>query len=316
MAAGDQVQQLSGDLVPFISQPGVSLLVVQLQATRWTHKLDRDEGVEVEAGPVTFRTLEVLHGRIPHKGDIIEAPARRIADPLIRVRNRFDQWNALTLEPRDILILACQRGGAPLNWKVLGAIQIVSPNAPEVAAIRRCYEIEEFRGSPGQRSLMIEEALKSDQDLLRYYGLDYLARHAETNRESAVEMIRTAIASASTAPAHRLELGRQLTNLAFFNPSRKADHANQAVVASLAMGLVSESDPERRLTWARLLASSVLIEFSPEPEKDKQVRSALIRFVQAPSAARVIEVLSEVAARATGGEKEIVNRLLKAWQCA
>lgn len=314
MVPTNPLQGLSADLVPFISQPDASMLVAQVYETQWTRRIEQD--LEVEAGPVPFGVLEVLHGQAPRTGEFIWVPARRIADPLIRVRNQSDRWNALPLRPGDILILAVRPTGDPRFWMGLAAKQVASAEAAEVAAVRRCYVMEEFQGSDQQRSQMLAEALRSGQDLLRFYALDYLRRHVQEARVTAVQLISNAIASAGIAPDHRLQLGTALAGQTFFVRDRKADEANQTVVAALATGLVHESDPRKRTSWARILASCVLMEFSAEPGADQQVRSALIRSPRNPPAQQVIPALGEAFLNGAPDEKTILDRLLKAWQSA
>ena len=118
---------------------------------------------------------------------MIDLPARRIADPLIRARNNFDQWNNLALERGQYLLLACRLISVPSTWKALAAWAVESPRSPTVAAIRRCVLIEQFRGEDKKKREMIEEALQSTADLERYYALDALGRRAVVPREEGAE---------------------------------------------------------------------------------------------------------------------------------
>ncbi len=314
MAPGNQAETLSGDLAPFVSQPDISMIIAQVENTHWTRKTD--QGLELEIGSVVFRVAEGLHGTKPRPGDVIEVPASRVASPTIRVRNRSNYWNAVRLGPHDKLILACRPTDDPRVWKAAAARQISSPAAGDVTAVRQAYEIEEFSGSAPQKLKMLAGALQSELDLLNRYALDYLGRHATPQRDSAVQLLHDAILSPKTPSDHKLNFALALTGQTFLVRERKADPANQMIVGTLATALVNEDDTARRATWARILASSVLMEFSPDPQEASQIRSSLTRSPQNPPAARVNSVLSDVIAQSTGDEKEMVTRLLKSWQLA
>ena len=288
-----QSEELSGDLVPFISEADTSLVLVKIENVQLEPRREMD--MDLEVGSIRCQVVEVFRGPALNKGDIINLPARRIADPLIRARNNFDQWNNLPLEQGRYLLLACRPLRAPSDWRALAARAVESPRSPAVAALRQCVVIEQFRGADERKREMIEEALQSPEDLERYYALDALGRRALASREMAVEMIRRAIVSTATTPESKLELGASLTGNMFFNKGEKAEGSNPAVVASLARGLVNEPDLKRRLNWARYLASCILVEFSPRTEADKEIRLSLIKSVQDPSAAKVLTALTELS---------------------
>ncbi len=89
-------QGLSPDLIPFISQPNVSMAVVTVVGVRWTRKMDAD--LQVDSGPVTFRVVSTIHGAL-RDGQSIDVPAQRVVDPSARARHNFDAWNTLSLTP-------------------------------------------------------------------------------------------------------------------------------------------------------------------------------------------------------------------------
>src|SRR5262249_34397614 len=155
----NQGEAVSGDLGPVIAQPDVSMVVGRIEKTHWTKMVEDD--IEREIGPLEIRVLEVVHGSTPHENDLIEVPARRVADPLIRVKNRHDYWNALRLNPGDILLLAYRPAQAN-QWKAIAVDQIESRTAPDVDAARRAYRIEEAPGDMRQKSQMLEAALTSN----------------------------------------------------------------------------------------------------------------------------------------------------------
>jgi hypothetical protein len=311
MVPSNQAETLSGNLVPFVSQPDISMMIAQLQDTHWAHKTE--QGLEMEVGSVHFRITDVLHGSSPRPGDLIEVPAKRVASPTIRVRNRSNYWNALRLNLNDNLILACRPTDDPRVWNAAAARQISSPAEGDVAAVRQAYEIEQFSGTGPQRLKMLAAALQGDLDLLSRYALDYLERQASTQRDSAVQLLHDAILSSKTPADRKVNFALALVGQAYLIRDRKADAVNQMIVGTIATGLVNEDDSARRSTWARILASSVLMEFSPDPQEASQIRSSLTRSPQNPPAARVNSVLSDVMAHATGDEKEMVSQLLKAW---
>jgi hypothetical protein len=304
------VQRLSADLVSFISRSELSTFVVEVEGTQWTRASEGQ--LEVERGIVRLRLILRIHGNEAKTADVIQVPAKRIADRVRRFKYNSDEWNNLPLNNGDLLILICQKADSPGLWRGVAAEQITSPQDAEVASVRKCYEIEDFQGSVQQKSQLIEEALKSDQSVLRFYALDYLARQP-LERQLAVELIGGAISSQSTAAAHKLQLGSRLTDGAFFGQTQKTDSSSQRVVAILALGLVNESDFERRTAWARLLASTVLLEFSQDQQQDKSIRLALVRSVRSPSADQVIAVLSDLANRSKEKQKDMLLRLLEVW---
>lgn len=308
----DEVVSLSPDVVAFIPQREVNMLVVRLEATRWNRAYEDD--LELETGGVTFRVLETLNGAAP---EVITVRATRIADPLTRLRTPVDTWNRLPLKTGDFMILACVAGtGAAHLWNALAATQITSPAAEEVAAVRKAYAIEQFTGSAQQKSRMLAEALESNQDVLQRYAMNQLAAQTRTEREAALRLLVGAITSHRTTADNKLELGRFITGPAFLVRECKANLGNQIVIGALAAALVNDSDPGRRVRWARLLAAAVLMEFCPNAGDDNRVRSELIRSPECPPAGQVISVLSAAAGRSTGAEKEILTKVLKAWQTA
>jgi hypothetical protein len=311
-ALASQIEALSGDLVPFISEADASLVLVKITSVELEPRRDMD--MDLQEGEVRCQVVEVFRSPALKKGDIIDVPARRIADPLIRPRNNFDQWNNIPLEQGRYLLLACRPIRAPSTWVALAARAVESPRSPAVDALRQCVLIEEFRGAKDQKREMIQGALQSTEDLERYYALDALGRRALVPRDEAVEMIGRAIVSTASAPENKLELGTRLTSNTFFNKAEKAEGSNPAVVACLTRGLVDESDLKRRLDWAKYLASCVLVEFSPRTDMDHKIRAALIRSVRDPSAARVLTALTELSSFGTQDEQEIVRQLMEAWR--
>ena len=107
MAQTAQDEGLSPDLIPFISEPNVSMAVVAVTGARWARQMSGD--LEVDSGPVTFQVISAIHGTL-RDGQSIEVPARRVVDRSARVRHNFDAWNTLSLSSGDYLILAVRPG--------------------------------------------------------------------------------------------------------------------------------------------------------------------------------------------------------------
>jgi hypothetical protein len=312
MAAGTRSEPLSGDLTPLVAQPGVSMFVARLESVNWARKTE--QGLDLEVGSAVLKVVEVLHGAKPQSGDMIEITATRLASPSARQRNRANYWNILKLNPNDILILACDPTDKPLIWNALAAQPIPSADAPDVGVVRQAYAIEALSGPLSEKLQMLQNALESDQALLNRYSLDYLQRHADSQRDSGVQLLHNAILSPKVPSSRKLDLAMILTGQPFLLRDRKADPANQIVVGTLATALVEETDPVNRSTWARLLSASVLGQFTSDPQEASRIRSTLMRSPQDPSPARVTAALSDLLAHSSGQEKEIVSRLLKAWQ--
>lgn len=312
MTPAQQGDILSGNLGAFVSKPDVSMFVGRIEKTHWIQILD--DSIERDIGPLEIRVLEVVHGETPRKDETIEVPARRVKDPIIRVKNRYDYWNALPLEPGDILLMAGRFAEPPNRWKALAANQIESPTAPEVDAARRAYRIEEAPGDLREKSQMVEYALTSNQDLLQNYAVDYVTRHADSDRDTGVELLHKAIASPQTAADRKLDLGFALAGDPFLRRDKKADPANQTIVATLAAALIHERDPEDAATWSRMLGSAVLMDYSDDAKENHAVEMALVHSPRNPPAQNVTHALSGVASHGDPEDREIAMNLIKAWQ--
>ena len=133
-------------------------------------------------------------------------------------------------------------------------------------------------------------------------------------RADGSTMISKAIDSDALSSETKVELGYYLTRNYFFDSSVKDDAANEIVVASLAKGMVNETNNERSMEWMNFLGSCVLGEFSANKATDEAMRYALIRSIETPSPAQVRDVLSKLARLADTFERERIMELLKAWQ--
>lgn len=309
----DQIQILGADLVPFISEPNTSMLLVRVVGVKLAKQMEGD--VEMEVGMATMEVLEVLHSKTLVKGTTIEVPVKRVAAREVRVKNPINQWNNLTLMPGELLLLAGRIISVPNVLMGQAAIRVKGPEDPAVNAARQCYVIEESK-DPEKKRTLLEDALTSPQDILRFYALDALGRRAILPREVGVEMIAKALASDKTAPDDKMDLGMYLTRNFFFNNDLGADRANQRIVAALAAQLVKETDAEKRSDWVNLLSSCVLSEFSPKKEVDRSIRSALIAPIKTPTNAEVTSTLTKLLHQGDEEERERVRELLAAWRAA
>lgn len=313
MRQANQAEDLSGDLAGVVAQLDLTALVGKVQSTHWTAATE--QGMEMQVGVVSVEVVEVLHGTAKLRtGDTIEVPAKRAASANVRARNRANYWNALRLNPNDLLLFACRPTDEPGVCKAVAGRHIPSPAADDVQAMRKAYEIEEFADGPAQKKKLLAAALQSNLDLLNRYALDYLDRHASTERDSTVQLLHDAIVSPSTTSNRRLNFALALTGQGYLVRDRKADAANQIIVGSLATALLNERDSDTRATLARILASSVLLEYSTDSNEAAKVRFALTHSPQCPPPQRVTSVLSEILAQSTGDQREILSRLLKTWQ--
>ena len=310
MAQTAQDEGLSPDLIPFISEPSVSMAVVAVTGARWARQMSGD--LEVDSGPVTFQVISAIHGTL-RDGQSIEVPARRVVDRSARVRHNFDAWNTLLLSSGDYLILAVRPGASPRTWKGVAGRAVPGPDASDVQTVRRAYEIEEAGGDLAAKAGMLEGCLRSRQELLVFYALDYLRRHA-SDRGAAAQILAGALASSLPASEQKLEMGRALAGAEFFQRPAKADPVNRMVVASLASALVQEIDGSRRASWSQLVVSCVLMDFTGDEAENEKIRVALIYAPGSPAPDRVVSAISSAQHFATSDAQPYLLRLKRVWQ--
>ena len=307
-------QMLSANLIPSISDSSSSLVVVRITGLRLARQSGSD--AEVETGRVSLNVVAVIRSFSLAVGGNLEVPVRRMAEPPLRVRNRINQWNALPLKEGDFLLAAVKPAGSPGVWQAVAARQIQSAADPLVGALRECNAIETFDGPASQKREMLSGALASGQDLKMFYALDALGRRSVLGRDAGAELIARAIVAARIAPAQKLELGGYLARLSFFRPDAKVDRTNQMVMVALAHGLVGETDPATRASWAGELVSVLGNEFSPRRDENTSVRMALIRSVSTPSAAQVIQALEAAEQQVPREERPRIRELMHSWRDA
>ncbi len=303
---------LSEDVVPFIPDSAVSMVVVK---TSRRTPAARSEPM-MEEGTVSYQVLDVLHSTRLKKGDAVEVPFTRDADESARDKRGFNHWNNLSLEPGEIVILACKPLEPPKLWEGLAAQVVGSEKSSEVAQVRRCYEIEAVKKPPEVHREKLQQALVEGEDIDRRYAVEALSERGALSRDEGVELLDRAIASGKTSGDDKLELARSLTDDRFFNERKGADAANQKVIATLSRGLAAETDADRQREWTDLLAASVLSDFSENEVKNQAVRASLIRGASPEVSRRVLGILTAQSQQGTAGEREVAIDLLAAWRAA
>ena len=301
---------LSADLIPEIFEPASALFLVKISQVR----LAVQPGSQplTEAGTVTLQVVEMLRAGPVQADATIQVPAHRIADPVRRGKSNMDQWNNLELEAGENLLLACRSLKPPTIWNAVAAKPVTGPGDANVTAVRKALEIE--RGAPDVRGEMLKAALEDQTTLLRFFALETLSRGKSIPKSVGAGLIAQAIGSGLVAGPDRLDLGRALTQIAFFNKNDKNEGTNPIALAGLAEGLLSENDLARRLEWARLISSCFAIEFVPEPAANRAARTELLRKLTPPLATRVKDALGALISRGTPQEGEIMDKLNAAWQ--
>jgi hypothetical protein len=305
-----EIPPLSAELVPLSGSPGVLMVLGRIDAVGLSET--QDQGLTVQVGEVTIEVLEVLAGDARRPGDKIKIPAKRVADPIVRVRHGFDHWNVLSLKNGDVLLVAIQSQPPQGRYYAVAARQVESPSSPEVVELKQAYAIERLAGPPGAKTEQLAAALIGNGDLLSHYALDVLQRRLALGREAGARLITAALSSPSARPERRLQMAESLTEL--FDSARHADETNVAIVRAIAQALVAERDLQRRSTWTAYLAAVVLKEFTGNAPVDRQIRSALIRKVQTPNPREMIAILT---AHAEQDSDDVQARgLLRAWRTA
>ena len=310
----EQVVALSADLVPFFGEPTTNMLLVKVVDVKLGSQME--DGLEVEIGPATLEVMEVLHSNTLIKGSHIEVLVKRFTDTAIRDRNSFNHWNNLDLAKGELLLLSGRIITKPNVLMGQAAMHVESANSQEVIAARQCYVIENLKDEVDKKRTLLGDALTGHQDLLRFYALDVLGRRSLLGRAEGATLISKAIDSENLAPENKIELGYFLTRKYFFDSTLKDDTANVNVAATLAKGMVNETNNERRMEWMNYLSSCVLGEFSARKATDNAMRYGLIRAISTPTSAQVTNTLSKLATLAHADDRERIMGLLQAWQAS
>ena len=311
-SAAASIDRLSPDLVPFVSTADASILLLRIDAIEST--LDVEDDLKLETGRITAKVEDKLSGP-PSSDFVIQIPFKRVADPLIRVRQGFDQWNKLKIDRGSLIVMACRPSRPQGTWLGLAAQNISSINSPIVTAIREAVSIERTGGGE-KKEAMLRGALGSREDLLFSYALNALGERSVLGRERGSEIVARAVESSSTNSENRLRMASDLTRDYFFDPVLKTERTNQVVLSALARAFVQEGGAESRLELLDDLAVVILGEFSGKKTEDEAIRHTLIRNLPTQLSERVISTLSLAKSHAEPDEQERVADLLHTWQRA
>lgn len=299
---------LAGDLVPYISDPTVSLVLVRVAGARWSPASDDPHW---ESGPLQLRTVELFAGQAPKPGETISVAARRYADPMKRGEMGFDAWNTLTLDVGATIVFALRRVNEA--WIPLAGEDVPPGDQRMAAALRRAVEIEKL-DAPARRGVAFAQALGSQDALLFRYALDAITRRGRVPREQAADIMAQRMAANGLSANARFQLVQQAAKRPIYDDDRGADVANRLAIGVIAQALVRETTPEWSLIWAQLLSTSLLPAFSTDAKQDTEIRRALIRAVAEPVRRDVPAALTKAAAQSPNDPR--IARLADEWRAA
>jgi hypothetical protein len=302
------MDRLSADLVPYISDASASLILAHVTSANWSQQPNQT----LEKGTIELQVDEVFQGGSLRPGEHFTISGERPSDPDIRFLNLRDQWNAIPFVKGDLLLMAV-RAVTRANVVPLAAIQVHSKTDPEVGALRQACEISRVQDA-AQRRALLRQALESPQDLLFRYALDDLGHHQTASREQGAEMIVQAIFSKGISRDSRSALVNALTGRSYYEYELGAEPVNKLVIATLARLLAEEKNPKDLGVWTTFLSSSLSIQLSKDPVKDKEMRDALIRSVPEPTRKQVPAKLAEAAQLNPADPR--IPMLIKAWKTA
>ncbi len=300
---------LSSDLVPYISDPPASVILASVVTARWVPALAEPGW---EDGTIELRVVEQFCGPGPKSGSMITIAGHRYGDPLKRQEMGFDAWNVLPFETGHSFVLAIRKA-TNSGWTALAAELLTPGDNTLVPGVRRAVEIERVE-DPAARRRMLEEALKSRQDLLFRYALDAVSRRARLPRNQAAEMIVQALTTNGLPSNAKLQLVQQATKRPLYDDEFGSDAVNRLVIGGVARVLATETDPQWLVIWTQFLSASLLPAFSPDPTRDQEIRQALIRSVPEPARHQVSGALDR-ASQASPQDPRI-PKLAETWKAA
>jgi hypothetical protein len=306
--------ELSPNLVPTFSDSSASMVVAKVMALEPSHS----NRPNMETGLVALTVIQVIHSEILRQKESFSTPFERFSDPQVRLRNRFNAWNSLSLDPGDLLLLAVKAERPAKIYASLAAAPVSSPNDPQVAAALECYQMERaLREKPPALQQMLGRALENGPDLARSYVLDLLTRRKAFSRESSASILESAVNSANAPPNSRQDLGFQLVSGNLFDENLGADTVNVNIVSALARQMVNSTDRKSRGQWLGYLSSCVSREYATDVKRDREVRFALVKAVRDPGPQQVISALNSAVREASDpDEAKPAKRLLETWQAA
>src|ERR1700721_2124802 len=95
-----EARNLSPNLVPTFSDPSASMVVAKVLALEPSHS----KRPNVESGLLALTVIQVIHSEILRQNETFSTPFERFSDRQVRLRNRFNAWNSLSLNPGDLLL--------------------------------------------------------------------------------------------------------------------------------------------------------------------------------------------------------------------
>ena len=299
---------LASDLVPYISDPTATLVLAAIVSARWSP--DPAEPT-TELGTLQVRVAELFSDSGPKPGETLTIIADRYGDPVQREHMGFNAWNVLPLEPGNSLATAIRKVAA--GWTALAAQAVAAGDNNFLPALRHAREIEKMQDTAARRRLL-EEALKSPQDILFRYALDAITRRGQVPRSDAAQMIVGALGSGSHSKNAKLMLVQQLTRRPIYEDDLGPDPVNRLVIGTVAGVLAAEADPEWALIWTQFLTTTLLPAFSTDSNKDREIRHTLIHSVPEPARRQVPEKLAGAAQQSPRDPR--IPKLLEAWKAA
>jgi len=306
--------QLSPNLVLAFSNSSASMVVAKVIALQPSHS----NRPNVETGLLALTVVQVIHSELLRPNESFSTPFERISDPQIRLRNRFNAWNTLSLDHGELLLLAVKTERPSKIYASLAAASISSLNDPYVAAALECYQMERaLREKPPAIQQMLARALETGPDLTRSYVLDLLTRRKAFSRESSASILESAVNSGNVPPNSSQDLGFQLVSGNLFDENLGADTVNVNIVSALAKQMVNSTDRKSRDQWLGYLSSCVSREYATDVKRDRELRFALVKAVRDPGPQQVIAALNSAVREASDAdEAKPAKRLLETWQAA
>lgn len=306
-----EMEILNADIVPYISETEVSMLLLELTGAKV--EATTDSGTEV--GEVKATVVEVFHSDDVETGQEIVIPFERVADEQARFSQGFDKWNTLSLAAGDLLIMASAPLDPPERWQGLGVLEVEARDAPEIAAVHRCYKIEATSKEPQKYKVELRTALGDADDLIRYFAIDAVTRRELYDRHDAVAMLSQALGRVQESSVIREDLTTALGDY-FFDEEQGVDAINVEVIGAILKATIAESDREAQGELVQTLASLVFSGFADDEKEDEALQIELAQRVQDPPISRVIPVLEAHAAAGEDDEREVAQDLLDIWRAA
>ncbi len=304
---------LAADLIPFISRPDAQVLLGRVTGTDLRQQDQHD--MQWEVGVVILEVQQVLQGNAFPAGAAIRVPVARAADPAVREINNQNQWNNLTLNQGELLLLCGTPGTEKGELHASAGTAVASDQDPMVLSVQECCRIEKT-GERQKKQALLQDALLNSAGISMYFALDALGRRAVFGREAGAQMTCLAVDSGKLEPQSSDEVCSYLTNLCFFNGQEGADLTNQRIASTLAGEMSRAKEPERKLELAQLLASCVLDEFSDTPGEDEEIRKKLVASVGEPASDVVISGLLSISELGDELQQNRTGKLLEVWRSA